>query len=58
MSKNKSKDKDKAKDTASAPNTSLARKQLIDFLNEDLSREYQAIIATSTTLRSSRARST
>jgi bacterioferritin len=37
--------KNKAKDKASAPNTSLTRKQLIDLLNEDLSREYQAIIA-------------
>src|SRR5580704_11862576 len=41
MSKNKS----KAKDTASAPNASVTRKQLIDALNEDLAREYQAIIA-------------
>ena len=48
MSKDKS--KNKAKDTANAPdagpsNGSLTRKKLIDLLNEDLSREYQAIIA-------------
>jgi bacterioferritin len=43
MSKDKS--KGKAKDKASEPNTSLTRKKLIDLLNEDLSREYQAIIA-------------
>ena len=52
MSKDKSKDKEKnkAKDAASAPDasassTSLTRKTLIDLLNEDLSREYQAIIS-------------
>ena len=52
MSKDKSKDKakNKAKDAAnasaaSAPNAALTRKTLIDNLNEDLSREYQAIIA-------------
>jgi hypothetical protein len=50
MSKNKSKDKDKGKDTASASNagatnTPLTRKKLIDLLNEDLAREFQAIIA-------------
>ncbi len=49
MSKDKSK-RNKAKDTASAPNagapnTSLTRKTLIDLLNEDLAREFQAIIA-------------
>jgi bacterioferritin len=54
MSKDKSK-KNKPKVTANgpnarasnagAPNTSLTRQQLIDLLNEDLSREYQAIIA-------------
>jgi bacterioferritin len=43
MSKDKS--KGKAKDKATEPNTSLTRKKLIDLLNEDLSREYQAIIA-------------
>ena len=31
--------------TAGAPTTSLTREKLIDLLNEDLSREYQAIIA-------------
>jgi bacterioferritin len=31
--------------TAGAPGTSLTRERLIDLLNEDLSREYQAIIA-------------
>jgi bacterioferritin len=31
--------------TASAPSSSLTREKLIDLLNEDLSREYQAIIA-------------
>ena len=50
MSKNKSKDKDKTKVTAGAPNagannTSLTRKKLIDLLNEDLAREFQAVIA-------------
>jgi bacterioferritin len=52
MSKDKSKDKEKnkAKDAAStsaaaAPGASLTRKTLIDLLNEDLSREYQAIIS-------------
>jgi len=30
---------------SSAPSTAITRKQLIDLLNEDLSREYQAIIA-------------
>jgi bacterioferritin len=30
---------------AGAPNTSLTREKLIELLNEDLSREYQAIIA-------------
>ena len=30
---------------ASAPKASITRQQLIDALNEDLSREYQAIIA-------------
>ena len=30
---------------AGAPNTPLTREKLIDLLNEDLSREYQAIIA-------------
>jgi bacterioferritin len=43
MSKNLS--KDKVKDTASAPNASLTRETLIGLLNEDLSREYQAIIS-------------
>jgi type II secretory pathway component PulC len=43
MSKDKS--KDKAKNKTSAPQTTLTRKNLIDLLNEDLSREYQAIIA-------------
>ena len=32
-------------ETASAPQASVTRKQLIDALNEDLAREYQAIIA-------------
>jgi bacterioferritin len=52
MSKDKSKDKEKnkAKDAASTPDAgasgaSLTRKTLIDLLNEDLSREYQAIIS-------------
>jgi bacterioferritin len=52
MSKDKSKDKDKNKTkdaattpNASAPGASLTRKTLIDLLNEDLSREYQAIIS-------------
>jgi bacterioferritin len=31
--------------SAGAPTTSLTREKLIDLLNEDLSREYQAIIA-------------
>jgi bacterioferritin len=31
--------------TAGAPTTALTREKLIDLLNEDLSREYQAIIA-------------
>jgi bacterioferritin len=31
--------------TAGAPSTSLTREKLIELLNEDLSREYQAIIA-------------
>jgi bacterioferritin len=39
MAKNKSKDK------ANPSKTTLTRKKLIDLLNEDLSREYQAIIA-------------
>ena len=43
MSKDKS--KNKAKDNAEATNSTLSRKDLIDLLNEDLSREYQAIIA-------------
>ena len=30
---------------ASAANTALTREKLIDLLNEDLGREYQAIIA-------------
>jgi bacterioferritin len=34
-----------ATQTAGAPSTSLTREKLIDLLNEDLSREYQAIIA-------------
>ena len=37
-----------------APSTSVTRKQLVDLLNQDLEREYQAIIA----YRSSRARPT
>jgi len=50
MSKNKSKDKDQTKVTAGAPNagannTSLTRQKLIDLLNEDLAREFQAVIA-------------
>ena len=43
MSKDKS--KSKAKNTAAASNATLTRKTLIDLLNKDLSREYQAIIA-------------
>ena len=51
MSKDKSKDKSKNKsqDTSAsasgASNASLTRARLIELLNEDLSREYQAIIA-------------
>jgi bacterioferritin len=46
MSKNKSKDKDKASaPNAGATNSTLTRKKLIDLLNEDLAREFQAIIA-------------
>jgi bacterioferritin len=36
---------DMATKTAGAPPTALTREKLIDLLNEDLSREYQAIIA-------------
>jgi bacterioferritin len=42
MSKDKS--KNKAKDNAEATNSTLSRKDLIDLLNGDLAREYQAII--------------
>jgi len=47
MSKDKAKDKAKNQpnDKSSASGTSLTRKKLIELLNEDLSREYQAIIA-------------
>ncbi len=50
MSKDKSKDKadkakDKSQDTAGASPSPLTRKRLIELLNEDLAREYQAIIA-------------
>ncbi len=50
MSKDKSKDKSKNKsqDTANAPGapgTSLTRDRLVELLNEDLAREFQAIIA-------------
>ncbi len=51
MSKDKSKDKSKNKSqdtsasTAGTSNASLTRARLIELLNEDLSREYQAIIA-------------
>ena len=47
MSKDKAKDKAKnqSNDKSSASGTALTRKKLIDLLNEDLSREYQAIIA-------------
>ncbi|MGH9595370.1 MAG: ferritin-like domain-containing protein [Edaphobacter sp.] len=41
----KDKSKGKTKDKAGEPITSLTRKKLIDLLNEDLSREYQAIIS-------------
>ena len=34
-----------ATQTAGAPTTSFTREQLIDLLNEDLAREFQAIIA-------------
>jgi bacterioferritin len=34
-----------AKDSDSADSTSITRKELVDALNEDLAREYQAIIA-------------
>ena len=34
-----------ATQTAAAPSTSLTREKLIELLNEDLAREYQAIIA-------------
>src|SRR5258708_38669748 len=34
-----------ATQTAGEPNTSLTREKLIEYLNEDLAREYQAIIA-------------
>jgi bacterioferritin len=43
MSKDKS--KNKAKDNAEATNSTLSRKDLIDLLNGDLAREYQAIIS-------------
>ena len=42
MSKDKS--KNKTKDNAEATDSTLSRKDLIDLLNGDLSREYQAII--------------
>jgi len=42
MSKDKS--KDKAKDKTEATKSTLSRKDLIDLLNGDLAREYQAII--------------
>jgi bacterioferritin len=47
MSKDDSKNKEKStpQDSAGAPNPALTRERLIDLLNEDLSREYQAIIA-------------
>ena len=50
MPKDKSKDKSKNKsqdseNAAGAPTSSLTRSRLIELLNEDLSREYQAIIA-------------
>ena len=56
MSKDKSKDKSKNKsqDTANAtgaPSTSLTRNRLIELLNEDLAREFQAIIAYSQVLK-------
>jgi bacterioferritin len=46
MAKNKSKDKDRSSaPNAGATNSTLTRKKLIDLLNEDLAREFQAIIA-------------
>ncbi len=43
--KNDKKKKDKSSTTEDKPSSSITRKQLIDALNEDLAREYQAIIA-------------
>jgi bacterioferritin len=47
MSKDKAKDKAKNQSNgkSSSADTGLTRKKLIELLNEDLSREYQAIIA-------------